>query len=329
MIESAVGRGGCAPRFQYHGPKHRTPWSRACGSPFTCAVGIRPSAARAAPEMATTPRRFALAASEVKLTALRTEGASAFGPLLSLPGCIACERRRGQRRVRAGRGASLRRSALRTDCPAVLGLVARRRTHCAHFVRCVQTTATSQSWRRAARAATSPGLAGRAVRSTAVRKAQTVPRTVCVPAHLLGASEARPDLPARAFADTAERFAANNTVGGLRGKGCPLGAIWVATSSAVPGSARASVPCGLTRRSCLSAANIASFATRPRTEQRSAVGAQRRPPPHERPAGCPCRDALKQRKSSHPRTAAKGREQTSNSIPTFHASRKAPSAGGH
>jgi len=34
-----------------------------------------------------------------------------------------------QRRARAGRGAWLQRSALRTDCLAVLGLMARRRTH--------------------------------------------------------------------------------------------------------------------------------------------------------------------------------------------------------
>src|SRR6185295_8477790 len=36
-------------------------------------------------------------------------------------------------------GASVRRSALRADSPAVLGLVARRQTHFAHCVRYVQT----------------------------------------------------------------------------------------------------------------------------------------------------------------------------------------------
>ena len=44
-----------------------------------------------------------------------------------------------QSRARAGCSASPRRSALRADSPALLGLVARRQTHCAHFVRCVQT----------------------------------------------------------------------------------------------------------------------------------------------------------------------------------------------
>ena len=200
-----------------------------------------------------------------------------------------------QRHVRAGRGASLRRSTLRVDCPAVLGLVARRSTHCVRYALSAQTDATSQWWKRAARAATSPDLAGRAVPGgTAVRKAQTVPRTVCVPAHLLGASQARRNLPARAFAATVEVFAANTSQRRLRGKGCPLGAIWVATSSAGPGSARVSAHQELTRRGCLNAANevsAVSSAARPRTEQRSAVDAKRRPPPHERPVGSPCRDA--------------------------------------
>jgi len=41
---------------------------------------------------------------------------------------------------------------LRTDCPAMLGRMARRVTHCAHFVRCVRTDATSQTFRCALRA---------------------------------------------------------------------------------------------------------------------------------------------------------------------------------
>ena len=79
-----------------------------------------------------------------------------------------------QRHVRAGRGASLRRSQQSCDCPAVRGLVARRSTHCVRYPLSAQTNATSQWWKRAARVATSPVL--------------------------LGASEARRTLPARAFA---------------------------------------------------------------------------------------------------------------------------------
>jgi len=206
----------------------------------------------------------------MKLT-LSREAVAVCGPLLFLNDCFACGARREQRHVRAGRGASLRRSPLRCDCPAVLGLVARRSTHCVRCALSAQTTATSQLWMRAARAATSPVL--------------------------LGASEARRNLPARAFAATVEALATNTTTRGLRGKGCPLGAIWVATSSTGPGSARAQrVLRELTRRGCLNAANevsAVSSATRPRTEQRSAVAAQRRPPPHERSAGSPCRDAPK------------------------------------
>jgi hypothetical protein len=205
---------------------------------------------------------------------------------LSLNDRSACQGRREQRHVRAGRGASLRRSPLRCDCPAVRGLVARRSTHCVRCALCAQTNATSQLWKRAARAATSPVL--------------------------LGASQARRNLPARAFAASAVVFATSTRDGGLRGKGSPLGAIWVATSSAGPGSARASAHQQLTRRGCLNTANEVSevsSATRPRTEQRSAVAAKRRPPPNERPAGCPCRDAPQPSQSGHSRTTASGRER--------------------
>ena len=80
----------------------------------------------------------------------------------------------------------------------------RRRTHSATCGRCVRTASTSQKTKRAARAATSPGLAGRAgPGGPAVRKAQAVHWTACVPAHLLGTSEARLRLPGRAFAEPA------------------------------------------------------------------------------------------------------------------------------
>ncbi len=88
---------------------------------------------------------------------------------------------------------------------------------------------------------------------------------------------------------------------GLRGGRCRAGAISVATSSAGPGSARASALRQLTRRGCLnavSAANEVSSAARPRTEQRSGVDAQRRPPPHEPAPGSACRDAHAYRAST-------------------------------
>jgi hypothetical protein len=64
-------------------------------------------------------------------------------------------------RVAAGgarRRLMLWRSALRSDCTAVLGPRSRRKTHCAHCVRSVQTTAASQMWMRAARADLRPAL---------------------------------------------------------------------------------------------------------------------------------------------------------------------------
>jgi hypothetical protein len=63
--------------------------------------------------------------------------------------------------------------------------------------------------------------------------------------------------------------------------------------------------------SAVSAANEASFATRPRTEHRSAVGAKRRPPQHEPLPEPACRDALTSPKSGHPATSAMGRLRSS------------------
>jgi hypothetical protein len=64
----------------------------------------------------------------------------------------------------------------------------------------------------------------------------------------------------------------------------------------------------LTRRGCLNEANAVSavsFAARPRTEHRSAVGAQRRPPQHEPPPGTACRDARTNMRHHAPAPVAK------------------------
>ena len=66
----------------------------------------------------------------------------------------------------------------------------------------------------------------------------------------------------------------------------------------------------LTRRDCSNGANAVSavsFAARPRTEHRSGVGAQRRPPQHEPPPGTACREATE---AAGRRTAAMGHEQS-------------------
>ena len=200
-----------------------------------------------------------------------------------------------QSRVRTGRCASLERSALRTDCPAILGLVARRRTRFVHFVRCAQTVATSQSTIRAARAATSPAI--------------------------LGAPEALRSLSGRAFAVKRGVLLTRTTLvasrQALHGRGDLCGG-----EERKPSVGARSALRELTRRSCLSAvsaANEASSATRLKAEHHSAAGAQRRPPHHESLAGGACRDAPNGQASRRPRTEASSREQTLE----LHASRVA------
>ena len=238
---------------------------------------------------------------------------AACGPLLKFSVCCAVLGRRGK--DAPGQAAALRLGGRRYAPTPLRCSVSwpRRRTHCVRCAHFVQTAATSQKTMRAARAATSPGLAGRAgPGGPAVRKAQAVPRTACVPAHLLGASEARLLLPGRAFAEPLLVFATQATAGACRGRRCPLGAISGATRSAAPGSARASALRELTCRGCLNAATAGrevSSAARPWCEHRSGVGLQGRPPQHEPPAGSACRDAPLSNASGHRRTSAKGRER--------------------
>ena len=179
--------------------------------------------------------------------------------------CIAFVR---QRCVRAGRSASLKRSVLRTGSPAMLGRVARRRTHCVRCALYVQTAATSQMTKRAGRAATRPVL--------------------------LGASEARCSLHAHAFAGTFLVFGPHANQSARRGSRYPAGAISVATRSTAPGLARKCALRQPSRRSCLnaeSAANAVSSAARPWRAHRSAVVAKRRPPQVEPLPGTGCPDA--------------------------------------
>jgi hypothetical protein len=157
----------------------------------------------------------------------------------------------------------------------------------------VQTTATSQMLTRAAREAASPGLAGRAGPwGPAVRKAQTVPRTVCVPAHLLGAPEARRGPPERAFADGWCLVFVGKEQPVAARQAMPGGGDFWGDEQRRPGVGARSAHPHLTRRGCLNGANEVSkvsSAARPQAEQRSAVAAQRRPPQHEPSPGAACR----------------------------------------
>ena len=169
-----------------------------------------------------------------------------------------------------------------------------RRTRFVRCAHCTQTAATSQITMRAARAATSPPL--------------------------LGAPEARSSLPARAFAEPVVVLVENTTTGGSRqavpGGGAVCGDEEVSPDSNSPedclclANGRASWPGAackaraevgarsalrqLTCRGCLNGSNeesAVSSAARPRTEHRSAVGAQRRPPQPALPPGAACCDA--------------------------------------
>jgi hypothetical protein len=192
-----------------------------------------------------------------------------------------------QRRARAGRRASLRRSPLRSDCPAVLGLVARRQTHFAHCVRYVQTSGDKSV--HEARCARGP----RALRSSAPqRRPPTCPSA---------------PLRKRICSSTKGRQRC------LSGRRCPAGAISGAARSGGSGSARAARFVNMLAGVCLNAANEVSevsLTARPWTEHHSGVGAKRRPPQHEPTAGTACRDAQTPRKSGHSRTAAMGRKRT-------------------
>ena len=161
------------------------------------------------------------------------------------------------------------RSSLRADYPAMLGLVARRRTHCANCVRSVQTSATSQSTIRAARGATSPAL--------------------------LGAIEALRGLSGRAFAKRRWVFSTRRHHRRARWAVSAGGDLGGGEERRASVGARSALRV-LTRRGCLSGANAvraASSAPRLKPEHHSEVGAQRRPPHCEPPAGTACRAAPK------------------------------------
>ncbi len=108
---------------------------------------------------------------------------------------------------------------------------------------------------------------------------------------LLGAPQARCSLPGHAFAGClvvrTEREEPSR-------RAVPAGGDLWSDEDRRQGVGARSALRRLTRRNCLSAvsaANAASSATRPLAENRSAVGAKRRPRNHEPPAGTAWRDA--------------------------------------
>ena len=181
-----------------------------------------------------------------------------------------------QRRVRAGWGAPGRRRAAQGSWPR-----AQR----------ASLTDSAQLFERSERSERSEFRAG-----PRTREAQGSRRAA--PA----ASVKRPGLPGPTFAEPALARAANGTAAASR-QALPAGGdLWGGEERRSGVGARSALR-DLTRRSCLSAvsaANAASSATRPRAEYRSEVGAQRRPPQHEPPAGSAWRDARSSPTKAHP-----------------------------
>jgi len=239
---------------------------------------------------------------------------AAFGPLLPFARVRFCESRfawRG-RRYPQGAHAVAVSASLRLRCGARLGVAPQ--THFAHFVRYVQTGAASQFWMRAARADSKAAL---------LAATEIAPCGYHLPRcngcglrrkhHLRLAAPLRP-LLTRLKARRSIRlgFSSQRTERLQRGRRHPAGAISGATSSAGPGSARASAHPYQTRRVCLNAANEVSevsYAARPRTEQHSAVGAKRRPPQHEPPPGAACRAAPNVARIAAVQRSAMGRKR--------------------
>ena len=139
---------------------------------------------------------------------------------------------------------------------AVLAPRSRRKTPFARCARCGQTVSASQITKRAARAD--------------------------LGAVLLGVAYSPRHWPARGLAETAAHLDRRTSRWCLQGWGwAAAGRACEATRSGGLVAARASALRQLTRCVCLSAvsaANVASYATGHKTEHRSAVAAQRRPP---------------------------------------------------
>ncbi len=177
-----------------------------------------------------------------------------------------------QSHARAGGSASARRSVLCTDCPAVLGLVGRRTTRCAHCVRYAQTGCD---------------------KSVDVARCARGPQDLCssAPRRRAATCPGAPLQVRRWIANAHHRsWTSRQAVPGR-------GDLWGGEEHRAGVGARSALR-GLTRRGCpsaVSAANVASCAARPQAEHRSEVGARRRPPQHEPLPGAACRDAPSQR----------------------------------
>jgi len=215
------------------------------------------------------------------------------------------------------RGASRRRPALRAGCPAMLGLAAPA-PNSLRSLRSLRSDSVAES--------EDNSRCARGRKPCASRRLRGAPRA-CPHAPLLlhqWVGSSRTPLPIQRI-----RFVHRSGLAkSMRLVEQALLAHTAPSRQAVPGGgdfwgeeqrraglgARSALGC-LTRRRCLSAvsaANVASSAPRARTEQRTAVGAQRRPPQHEPLPGTACRDARSPGPDDQTRTSAQGRKPTSD-----------------
>ena len=184
---------------------------------------------------------------------------------------FACGSGCGQSRARAGRDASLRRSASPTA------------------LRCSVPWPRRQLTSRASRAAFKQSRRSRRTRRAEARWPCALRSSA---PHRRVAACPGPALPRRSRCSHR-----TPPMHRTRVRRHPAGAICAAARSAAPGSARCSAPRDPTRRYCLNAAPgpkglaRSELSARPRGEHRSAVGAKRRPPQHEPLAGAAWRDA--------------------------------------
>ena len=191
--------------------------------------------------------------------------------MLGSAACSAPHDRRGK--GASGQAAALRWSGLRFAPTALCcsDFRPRRGTHNARCARCVQTAAASQMLIRAARGGRKP----------------------CAARRSRGALQ-----PARTRLCRHAWFSPASTTFGSARQAVPGGGDFCGDEQHRAGLGARSAHQQLTRRGCssgVSAANVASSAARARTEQRSGVGAKRRPPQHEPPPGTACRAALTDR----------------------------------
>jgi hypothetical protein len=229
--------------------------------------------------------------------------------------------RRG-RRYPQGAHAGAVCASLRLRCGARLGVAPQ--TRFAHFVRYAQTDA-AKSVLDARCARRLQGCAPRRPRNRPLRvppaALQRLWSSLRTPSARLGTPEMYRNRSGRPFADRSCFFLAENRTVGAR-QGAPGGGDFWGDEQHRPGVGARSAHPKLTRRVCLSgvsAANAASSAARPQAEQHSAVGAKRRPPQHEPPAGAACRAAPDVARIAHAQRSATGRKRAFSAALTLRA----------